>query len=399
MPRSLVLALPLLLGASMSCRNASPDKPADEGGSVPGATSEVKLSAEAIQHGAVRWAAAEVRNLAALIEVPGQLVPNEDRTARLGAPAQGNVLTVHVQAGDRVTRGQALVTLHSGEANTASADHVKAMADLNARRAAAAFARTARERAERLLAAKAIARQEVERAQVEDEVARAELARAEAEVTRTQSALARLGVSPVSGLMVLQSPIEGIVLSREAVPGAVVEAGSPLVTVSDPGTLWLDIAATEQAGGASLSRGTRLHFVVPAFPADTFEARIVSIGGALDPQTRTLPIRALVANPRGRLRSQMFATVWLEGGGRREGVAVPEGAVMLLDQRPVVFIAHPGAAGDSRFERRDVVTGPAFGGVTPILRGVQRGELVVMAGAWAVKSAFARSGTPPMAMP
>ncbi len=398
MPRTSTTAPLLFLCVAAGCRNTSPDATSEENSPVAGAAREVALSAEAIQHGGVRWAPAELRDMASVTEVPGQLVPNEDRTARLGAPAPGHVLTVHVQGGDRVARDQPLVTLQSGEANTARADHDKAVADLNARRAAATYARTARERAERLLAAKAIARQEVERAHVDDEFARAELARAEAEVARTQSVLTRLGVSPASGLMVVQSPIAGIVLSREAVPGAVVDAGAPLVTVSDPSTLWLDIAATERAG-ASLSPGTRVRFIVPAFPADTFEARVVSVGGALDPQTRTLPIRALVQNRRGRLRPQMFATAWLEGGGRREGVAVPESAVMRLDERPVVFVAHPGAAGTARFERRDVETGGAFGGMVQILRGVQRGELVVTDGAFAVKSAFARTGMAAEAMP
>ena len=350
---------------------------------------DLSLSADAIQHGGIRWAPAVQRELAASAEVPGQLLANEDRTARLGAPAQGRVTAVHVQIGDRVQGNQPLVTLQSVEASTAQADYNKALADLNARRSAATYARSARERAERLLAAKAIPRQDVERATADDELAKAEIARAEAEVARTQAALRQLGVGD-EGSIVVRSSIPGVVLSRDATPGAVVQAGAPLVAVSDPRTLWLDVAVPDQAV-ATLRTGGRVRFFVPAFRADTFSARVVSIGGALDSMTRTLRVRALVDNARGKLRAQMFATVWLDSGDRQTSIAVPEGAVMLLDERPVVFVARPDKNGSARFERRDVETGGTAGGMTRIVSGLAPGDLVVTDGAYAVKSEFSRS--------
>jgi len=195
--------------------------------------------------------------------------------------------------------------------------------------------------------------------------------------------------------MVIRAPLTGVVFGRDAVPGAVVEAGAPLGSVSNPSTLWLDIAATDRAA-SGLKVGGRVRFAVPAFPADTFSARLVSVGGALDPETRTVPVRALVQNTGNRLRAQMFTTVWLEGieGGSATSIAVPESAVMLLDERPVVFVAHPGADGTARFERRDVETGGAVGGLVRILRGVTAGELVVTEGAFALKSEFSSSKMP-----
>lgn len=397
MSRIATLGLALLLPAAACGRaDQAGDGAAAEtrapGDSRPG----VVMSAPAIGHGGVRWSAATMRDIAVTTEVPGELVPNEDRTVRLGAPAGGRVATVHVQIGDYVARNAPLVTLQSANAVSARADYDKAAADLDARRASATFARTARERAERLLAAKAIARQDLERAQADDELAKAELTRTEAEVARSRTALEQLGVDHVTGAMVLRAPLDGVVLSREAVPGAVVEAGAPLVTVSDPSTLWLDIALTDRVA-SGLQPGSRVRFVVPVFPADSFEATIVSVGGALDPSTRALPVRALVQNPRRRLRARMFATVWLqgvEGGAGRQIVAVPAGAVMLLDQRPVVFIAHPLDNGSVRFERRDVRIGSALGGLVPVLSGVRTGELVVAEGAFAVKSEFSRAQMP-----
>lgn len=395
MKRIAILTLALFAAACGDGKKSDePAKaPATENSRDPAA---VVLSASAVQHGGVRWAAAELRAVAVTTEMPGQLVPNEDRTSRLGAPAEGRVTAVHVQPGDFVKQRAPLVTLQSAEASRARADYDKAIADLNARRAGAIYALSARARAERLLAAKAIAQQDLERARAEEELAKSELTRAEAEVARTRAALEQLGVDVRSGAMVLRAPISGVVLSREAVPGAVVGAGTPLVSVSDPSTLWLDIAATDRAA-AGLQAGARVRFVVPAFPADSFEARVFSVGGAFDPQTRALPVRALVPNARGRLRAQMFATVWLEGEtGAGQHVTVPESAIMLLDQRPVVFIARPGADATQpvRFERRAVQVGSTRSGLVPILSGIDAGDLVVTEGAFAVKAQFARAKSP-----
>src|SRR6202040_2627060 len=137
----------------------------------PGRT--LTLSTEQVRHGAIRWARAELAAVSDSVETPGQLVPDEDRTSRLGAPARGRIIAIHVNVGDRVSVGQPLVTIQSQEAGSARADPAKALAELNWREAAANYTRTARDRAERLLELKAVSRQDVERARADDELARA----------------------------------------------------------------------------------------------------------------------------------------------------------------------------------------------------------------------------------
>ncbi|MDP1891101.1 MAG: efflux RND transporter periplasmic adaptor subunit [Gemmatimonadaceae bacterium] len=278
----------------------------------------------------------------------------------------------------------------SAPASAATADYDKATAELASRQAAATYARTARERADRLLAVKAGSRQEAERAAADDELARAGLAQVQSEIVRARAAMTQLGATSTSGAMVVRSPIAGVVLSRDATPGAVAEAGAPLVTVSEPSTLWLEVAASDRAV-VGLRPGSRVRFTVPAFPADTFDARVQSVGGQLDTATRTVPVRAVVQNPSGRLRPAMFATTWIESGERRQAVLVPESAVQLLDNRPVVFVARPDGTGGARFERRDVEVGATMGGQTQVLKGLMAGDTVVVEGAFAVKSEFARS--------
>lgn len=379
--------------AELGCREGD-ERPAESAASpADSQPGSIRLSAQQVEHGGVRWAPVTLIAVGSLLEVPGQLVPHLDGTARLGAPAEGRILQVHVRIGDRVRAGDPLVTLQSQAASTARAEYDKAIAALNSQRAQAAFARTARERAERLLAVKAIARQDLERAEADDELARASLSQAEAEVARAKSALSQLSVSEDGGAIVLRSPLSGIVLSREAEPGAVVQAGFPLVAVTDPTTLTLELDLPDRAT-ALVKPGAEVRFVVPAYPADTFSARVETVGGALDPATRTLPVRAHVPNGSGRLRPATFAKAWIEGKERHPAALVSDSAVQLLDERPVAFVAAPDGNGGARLERRDVEVGATVGGQTQILQGLRPGDLVVVGGAFAVKSEFARAKRP-----
>ncbi len=388
-----IRTLLILLGLTIA--NACADTPpvGDTPGPPQAARGDVALTREQIAHAAIRWQPAEASTRTDSVEVPGQLAPNEDRTARLGAPARARVQTLHVHMGERVSRGQTLVTLVSEEAAVARAEHAKAVANLTVHRIAARYARTALDRADRLLGLKAISQQDVERARVDHEEAEAMRVQAEAEVERTETTLAQLGVSGVAGEMVMRAPLAGIVLSRDVVPGSVVNAGDPLVMITDTSTLWLDIAATQRVATA-LRPGSRVTFTVAELAPRSFDAVIEDISAALDPTTRTLPMHAVVRNPEGVLRPAMFATILLPLGDPRPGIVVPDAALQLLDQRPVLFVAAVDESGGARFERRDVEVGVRRGGEVHVLGGVKPGEVVVTEGAFAVKSEFARARMP-----
>lgn len=359
---------------------------------------EVTLSAAQVQHGGLLWERVVMGSAGGAVSVPGQLEPNEDRTARLGATARGSVVAVRVLPGDRVARGQVLVSLLSPEAGVAQSDVAKAEAEVSSRRAQSTYAKSARERAERLLALKAIPRQDYERAAADDELARSQLTQAEAELRRAQSTASQLGVgSAASGEVALRSPIEGVVLARTAVPGAVVEAGAPLVVVTDPSTLWLTIDAPEKLS-SFFHKGGRLRFTVPAYAADTFWSRVDAVGAGLDPSTRTLPIRSVVANGAGKLKPEMLANVLVEGASVSTAAILPEDAVQLLDTQSVVFVAKPDGKGGATLTARRVEIASRSAGKIAVSKGVSPGDLIVTRGAFAVKAQLKKGSMPEMEM-
>src|ERR1041385_6631807 len=209
------LALLAITACSKGGGKPAQSQSADTGmADMPGmaAATDVTLTAAQIAHGGVQWEPVATSAVAAVATVPGQVIPNEDRTARLGATVQGRVMAVRVRPGDRVRVGQILVTLQSPQAGMAQSDFDKA-------RAQASYARSARERAERLLALKAIPQQDYDRSIADDELASAELRRA-------QSVADQIGATAsASGEVAIRSPLNGVVLARPA-------SSSPIQQVS-----------------------------------------------------------------------------------------------------------------------------------------------------------------------
>jgi len=358
----------------------------------------VTMTPAQIEHGGVKWGPVSVGATGSMAAtVPGEITPNEDRTTRLGAPARGRIVSVAVRAGDVISEGQTLVTLQSPDAGMAQSDVAKAVAEVSSRRAESQYASSARARAERLLALKAIPRQDYDRAVSDDEHARAALAQAEAESARAKATARQLSADAnANGEIIIRSPNRGVVLARAAVPGTVVEAGAPLVVVTDASSLWLAINAPE-AMSTLFHRGDRLRFVVSALPADTFRARVTGVGAGLDPETRTLGVRADVERD-ARLKPQMLATVLVAGPRMGQQAMVPDDAVQLLQGKSFVFVVHSTDKGETKFERREVTAGARAGGTVVIQSGVKAGDIIVIAGAFAVKTAFEKSIMPKMEM-
>jgi RND family efflux transporter MFP subunit len=278
----------------------------------------------------------------------------------------------------------------------AQSDLQKAQAEVASRRAAATYAKSARDRAERLLALKAIPRQDYERAIADDELARSALSQALAEAQRSRSNASQLGIDVGSGTMSIRSPISGVVTARDVAPGSVVSPGAPLVTVTDPNTLWLTVALPEAAASAARV-GAALRFTVPIAP-DTFVARIQSVSGSFDPATRSLPVRGVVSNPGGRLRPELFARVWVESNQPQLTMTIPESAIQRMGNRITVFVYRPAPNGGARFARRDVEIGGAQAGRVAVLRGLKPGDAVVVEGAYAVKAQMEKASMPDMEM-
>lgn len=370
---------------------ASESKPASESGEQKLAINQVRLSPEAVKRGQIEIGAVSNHSFRQTLEATGRLALNEDAAARVGTIVSGRVTRVLATVGDYVKKGQALIYIHSHELLEARANATKAQALVTEKEKALTYARAELERADRLLAAKAVSRREQARAAANVTAATAELEQARAEMSRASEWLEHLSVPHDShDDVVINAPITGVVLKRNVTLGTVVNEASDLMTIADLSALWA-IAEAPQQQAASVRVGQQVEIKVSTFSDRLFAGRVVHIGETLNPETRTAQVRCLVHNPRGDLRPEMYATINIASEKGQDVLATPSDAVMEMQGERVVFVA----VGDGLFEKRPVQTGRRQDGphglMIEITGGLKPGDTVVTRGGFFIKSEFLKS--------
>ena len=284
-------------------------------------------------------------------------------------------------------KGQALIYIHSHELLDARANAAKAQASVTEKEKALAYAKAELDRADRLLAAKAVSRREQAQAAANVTASTAELDQARAELARASEWLEHLSVPHDSHEdIVIYAPISGVVLKRNVTLGTVINEAGDLMIIADLNTLWA-IAEAPQQQSASVQVGRQVEINVSTFGDRRFTGRVVHIGETLSPETRTAQVRCLVHNPRGDLRPEMYATINIASEKGQEVLAVPGESVVEMQGERVVFIA----LGDGLFEKRPVQTGRAQNGMIEITGGLKQDDRVVTRGAFFIKSEFLKS--------
>jgi cobalt-zinc-cadmium efflux system membrane fusion protein len=295
------------------------------------------------------------------VDLSAKLVWNEEKTQRIYPAFAGRVSQIVADVGQRVGAGQVLAQLASPEFGAAQADTSRAQAD-------ARLTLQALQRQRELFEAGVVARKDLEQAE-------ADAARAQAEVARAQARTSLYGsASSINQQLGLRSDIAGTVVERNINPGQEVRpdnSAAPLFVVSDPSSLWVLIDAHE-ADVRELRPGAQVRLRIPVMGNQVFEARVSAVTDQIDPTTRTIKVRAQVANPQRLLKSEMLARAVYERPVG-ESVAVPASAVFLRGTQHYVFVqSAPGV-----FAPRDV--GLAHEGPQKVLinEGLKAGEQVV----------------------
>ena len=145
-------------------------------------------------------------------------------------------------------------------------------------------------------------------------------------------------------------------------------------------SVWVYITIYEYEAGL-VKEGMAVQVDTLAYPGETFRGQIVSITPLLQAATRTLKARALVDNPEGKLKLEMFANVRIDYD-LGEKLAVPEDAVLHAGTRDIVFVADA----DGYFTPKTVKLGAKAQGYYEVLQGLAANEEVVTSGNFLVDS-------------
>ena len=180
------------------------------------------------------------------------------------------------------------------------------------------------------------------------------------------------------------SPQTGTVQSLDVVQGQYVAEGSPLLTLTNLGTIWLE-AQLYPNEVARLPLGTTVTVQVAGRPG-TLRGRVVFLSPELSGSTQVALARIQLANTDGRLQPGAQANVLLDAATApaKTALQVPQEAVIHDGEVSYVWKQ----TGERQFRRIRVTTGEGTATAVPITSGVQAGDRIVVSGAYLLQSEF-----------
>lgn len=365
MNRSLLIAL-LALGMT-ACQPPGDDKPPAEGEGAakapaaqkaPGAPGATARAARRVEVVTVEPTTFEER-----VEVTADIEAIEDAT--LSARASGTVETV-AERGDRVRKGQVVARLDQALPRAAVA---QARAQVAAAQSGVDLSRETLKRQEPLVEQNIISALEFDNIRAQSRQAEAQLAQARAALAQAQ---AQLGNSNVV------APFDGRVESRSVEPGEQISPGQPVLRLVDVGRVKV-VAGVPERYATDVRQGAAIDVAFNAYGVAPRKAEVTFVGSAIDAQTRTFPVEAVMDNPDGTLKPQMVARVKVVRARHPDALVVPIAAVVRDERGEGLFVIEEGDAGPVA-RRRQVEIGARSGERIEIKKGLSAGERVVVVG-------------------
>ncbi|MEX2282268.1 MAG: efflux RND transporter periplasmic adaptor subunit [Gemmatimonadota bacterium] len=347
---------------------------------VPGATEEGEAGISFLKEQQWKTPGFETRfagtgSVARSFESSGEVIPAAGRFAEVSAPIDGMVAASGIAGspipGQRVARGALLAVLTPSVGEGGGSAYASARRELRE-------AIDEHERARRLVAAEAIPARRLHEAEIRLQAARETLAGLPGGTAFTSD-----------GTLPIQSPISGLVAQRTISPGSRVAAGQMLFSIVDPSVVW--IKANLPAQHASmLDRGTTAAFRIAGLNR-LFEARkLISIGGMVDPASRTVPVIYEAQNPGNTIKVGANVLVSVRTAQRSEGVVIPTVAILDEEGKSIAYVQADGET----FERRELTLGGSERGLSLVLSGIRAGERVVSGAAYQIRLASLSTAVP-----
>jgi Cu(I)/Ag(I) efflux system membrane fusion protein/cobalt-zinc-cadmium efflux system membrane fusion protein len=325
-------------------------KPPVAGSSKPAALAPVQLSTQRLQTIGVTFATAELKTVSETLRVPGNVDIDEEKLSYVQTRFPGWIQDVFANATYQyVRKGQPLFTVYSPDLVSSEQEYLLAKQN--------------------------------EKAFSQDMHGMP----AKESGWMTQAAQQRLqhfGVAPreiaelessgkVQRNITVESPVSGYITERSALPNAYVQPEMKLYTIADLSTVWVNANVFQNDVGG-LKRGDAAKITVDAYPERTFRGRIDQILPQVDPATRTVKVRVVLANPGVALKPGMFVNVDVSVQLGRQ-LVVPASAVLQSGDRAIAFIDH----GQGNLEPREITAGAQTDGSVVVLSGLKAGERVV----------------------
>ena len=377
----------------------APEAPAKTAEKVeePATPQRVHLTAAAIAEAGITTWKVQIVDLSHLLSLTGSVGYDENRLLQVAANVKGRVTSIPVDLGARVKPGDPLLVIESVDLGRTREEFVTELSSFNVSATRLRASQEARRGECDQRRGVPVARRRLPRAK-KPAVASAErtlhlYGDSEEAIARLRSQRRRPQRSPPAdgATLTLRAPFAGRVIDRKVTPGALFEALQPLMTIADLGSVWVFLNAYEK-DLALLHEGLSVTLRTDAYPQETFRGRVDFLGSVVDPQTRSVRVRATVENRAGEAPPGLFVKAQVDVPKPQSEahpiVAVPQAAHP--DARGAPDRLRPGRARRLR-SGTSSRSGTRFEGFTEILAGIKPGDVVVTEGSFVLKSEFAKA--------
>ncbi|MCL7931280.1 efflux RND transporter periplasmic adaptor subunit [Halomonas llamarensis] len=265
----------------------------------------------------------------------------------------GVIEEINFDSGDTVEQGDVLIRLDS-EIDQAA---------LRTRRAEAQLAEQDFQRIANLLEKRAVSQSQYDEAKANLDAARARVNEAEAQLNKK----------------IIRAPFDGTLGIRMVDQGEYVPTGTPIVEINMLDPIYADYTLSEQ-DLPKVETDYPVGVTVAAVPDEAFEGKVSAINTSVNPETRTVRIRATLDNSENRLRPGMFATIQTRQPEDNEVVTVQRTAISYNTYGDFVFVVEDDDSGNLVVSRRTITTGDTRDTQAAVLSGLKAGETVVSKG-------------------
>lgn len=289
----------------------------------------------------------------------GKIEPDNNKRVEVYSMLGGNVLSIHVELGDYVKKGQLLAVVRSTEVAAFQKERLDARADL-------AVAEKNLQVAKELFASKLNADRDVK-------VAERELEYAKAELLRINEVYSIYQLKDGSTFNIV-APMSGFIVGKQINQNELLRTDNTnvLFSIAEINEVWA-IANVNESDISKIQLGYDAEVSTLSFPDDKYTGKIDKIFNTIDPETKAMKVRVRIPNATFRLKPEMNATVVVRNREKRQMVAVPNTALIFDKSKNWVMVYRD----RNNVEARRVEIYRTVGDVTYIQHGLKTGEQVI----------------------
>lgn len=301
-------------------------------------------------------------DLETLIRVPAKITMNADQIAYVYPKVPGIIISAKKNAGERVKEGEVLASVESRELAEAKTEYLGLVKKQKS-------ASTALDREQKLYEKKITSAQDYQEAVAASEESLVNL-------LASQQKLRTLGlddndIKEIDGgnsedlrVYTLHSPINGIVIKRDATRGEYIGADHETYVVADLDNLWAELTIYP-SDLPLIKKGQRVEFE----NAPHIMAIIQYVQPVINEDTRTASAIAKLNNPHPDWLPGTLVWANIHTGKQKAALVVPQQAVQKVEGQDCIFVRNADG-----FEMRQVSKGNCDDQKVEILSGLNPGE-------------------------